>query len=88
MKHLLVAACLVAAPALAGTEEKYDQALEQSVLKIVASRMGELRGGFGFADRPVMVGTVGPEPARQADDWVDGLAPARQRVVIPVDAIM
>jgi hypothetical protein len=88
MKILLAAAFLLATPPLAGAQEKYDQALEQSVLKIVAARMGELRGGFGFAERPVMIRAAAQDEPRPVDGWVDGLAPARQRVVMPIDAIL
>jgi len=82
MRMLLIAACVLATPAFAEQAEKYDRALEQSVMKIVAARMGDLRGGYGAADQPMLITEMRqPEPV-VSDGWVDGLAPARERVFV------
>ena len=44
--------------ALAGpvaAETRYDRKLEEAVLSIVASRIGEIRGGFDLGVKPIMV---------------------------------
>lgn len=50
--------CALAAIVLAGqatAQPRYDRKLEEAVMKIVASRIGDIRGGFAFDARPVMV---------------------------------
>ena len=44
---------LLAAPAAAGA--RYDRKLEQAVMTIVAGKIGHIRGGFAYDDRPQLV---------------------------------
>lgn len=76
-----VAVVAVALPAMA--ERPYDRNLEKAVMEIVASRMGDIRGGFSYAQVPQLVAVQNlPLPAPQeihAPDGNDGLAPAVER---------
>lgn len=72
----------------AHADTQYDRRLEQAVMDIVASKMGDLRGGFSFDSKPAFVAaTAVPQPDPQAmrgaysatDPWQDGLAPAIER---------
>lgn len=50
--------CAIAAIALAGpatAEDRYDRKLEEAVMAIVAAKIGDIRGGFAFDAKPVMV---------------------------------
>ena len=77
----------------AAAETRYDRKIEQAALAIVASRMGELRGGFSFNARPVFVmgssdaintGSVAaPGGAASAAQWRDGVAPAVKGAASP-----
>lgn len=56
MHKVLISAALAAAiatPVFAETE--YDRKLEKAAADIVAAKMGELRGGFAFDARPVLI---------------------------------
>ncbi len=75
MKGLMICAAalaVLAAPAAAGS--RYDRKLEQAVLDIVAAKMGDIRGGFSYDDKPQIVvsqdamftGAIGIETARLA----------------------
>jgi hypothetical protein len=56
MINLLAGAVLLtAAHTPAAAETRYDVKLERAVMDIVASRMGELRGGFSFRRKPQFV---------------------------------
>lgn len=78
-----------AAPAMA--ETRYDRNLEKAVMGIVAGKIGDIRGGFSYKQRPQFV--VIPEavsaasvpaerPRKQASgDSNDGLMPAVERQV-------
>ena len=92
MKTLLYGMALsavIAAPAM--SETRYDRNLEKAVLDIVAGKMGDIRGGFSYKQRPqfvVVPDAVAPPAApaersgRQASgDRNDGLAPAVERPV-------
>ena len=67
-------------------EMRYDRTLEKAAATIAAGKMGELRGGFAFAQRPLL---LPPMPAaamvtqaprtRLADAADDGLMPAVER---------
>ncbi|GLQ77962.1 hypothetical protein GCM10007881_14780 [Mesorhizobium huakuii] len=80
---------MIAAPAAA--ETRYDRNLEKAALGIVASKMGDIRGGFSYKQVPQLVilpDTVPPpatateHPAVQASgDRDDGLSPAIERQV-------
>jgi hypothetical protein len=76
----------------AAAETRYDRKIEQAALAIVASRMGELRGGFSFNAGPVFVmgsdaintGSVAaPGGAASAAQWRDGVAPAVKGAASP-----
>jgi hypothetical protein len=47
---------VMAAPAAA--EPRHDVRLEQAVMKIVAQRIGEIRGGFSHRETPVFIRTA------------------------------
>ena len=49
----MVALAVVLTPALA--EQRYDRRLEAAAIRIVAAKMGDLRGTFGPDVRPVFV---------------------------------
>jgi|GEM_PF-1609469 len=80
---------MIAAPAAA--ETRYDRNLEKAALGIVASKMGDIRGGFSYKQVPQLVilpDTVPPpapateHPAVQASGYRDdGLSPAIERQV-------
>lgn len=81
---VLAAAAGGLAPAGA-VEMRYDRTLEKAAATIAASKMGEMRGGFAFAQRPLL---LPPMPAamvtqaprtRLADAADDGLVPAVER---------
>jgi len=80
---------MIAAPAVA--ETRYDRNLEKAALGIVASKMGDIRGGFSYKQVPQLVVLPDPvtppaiateHPAVQASgDRDDGLSPAVERQV-------
>ncbi|MDQ2632667.1 MAG: hypothetical protein M3Y78_02905 [Pseudomonadota bacterium] len=39
----------------ATAQPRYDRKLEEAVMAIVAAKIGDIRGGFAFGERPVMV---------------------------------
>ena len=50
--------CALAAFVLAGqatAQPRYDRKLEEAVMAIVAAKIGDIRGGFAFGAKPVMV---------------------------------
>ena len=92
MKTLLCGVALVAtivAPVAA--ETRYDRNLEKAALGIVASKMGDIRGGFSYKQVPQLVVLPDPvpppanateHPAVQASGGRDdGLSPAVERQV-------
>ena len=59
MKSSIAATLALAAgltPALA--EQRYDRRLEAAAIRIVASKMGDLRGAFDLDERPVFVAPI------------------------------
>ncbi len=88
--------CAVAAVALAGpvtAESRYDRKIEEAAMAIVAAKIGNIRGGFAFDARPVMVvvqddvvmGTTMSNAARMGDERLpDGLERAVDRPAAPV----
>lgn len=78
---------MIAAPAAAGT--RYDRNLEKAALGIVASKMGDIRGGFSYKQVPQLVILPDPvpppatahPPVQASGDRDDGLSPAIERQV-------
>ena len=90
MKSFLCGVALfsvMVAPAAA--ETRYDRNLEKAVIDIVASKMGDIRGGFSYKQVPQLVvlpeGTpvaaVSVEPPHKEASGNDGLVPAVERRV-------
>ncbi len=88
MKAILIAAALMLpSVAYANSGTRHDQRLEQAAADIVASKMGEIRGGFRHDEQPVFVVgaehsnsealSYGRDPEMTGSIWKDGLAPAR-----------
>ena len=80
--------CALAAFVLAGqatAQPRYDRKLEEAVMAIVAAKIGDIRGGFAFGAKPVMVvvqndvvmGTTDMNSA--ADRLPEGMARATDR---------
>ncbi|MDG4880520.1 hypothetical protein [Mesorhizobium sp. WSM4884] len=86
MKSFLSGMALVMAMAApAAAETRYDRNLEKAVMDIVASKMGNIRGGFSYKQVRQMVvlpggAPVPAEPRTQASK-LDGLMPAVERPV-------
>lgn len=55
MKALLCAGVAIALVGPATAQSRYDRKLEEAVMAIVASKMGDIRGSFAFDAKPVMV---------------------------------
>jgi hypothetical protein len=55
MKALLCAAIVFALAVPATPQSRYDRKLEEAVMAIVAARIGDIRGGFAFGAKPIMV---------------------------------
>ncbi|TJV74092.1 MAG: hypothetical protein E5X76_04855 [Mesorhizobium sp.] len=90
MKSFLCGMALLAAMAAPATAEtRYDRNLEKAVLDIVAAKMGNIRGGFSYKQRPQLVmlpdaTPVAPTPVelpRKEASGNDGLTPAVERRV-------
>lgn len=63
MKTLLAVALLLATPmAPAAAETRHDAKLEQAVMNIVASKMGDIRGGISYRRKPETVFMPGAFP--------------------------
>lgn len=62
-KMPLAAAMLITAVAPSAAGMRYDQKLEQAAMAIVAGKMGDIRGGFSYAQKPQFV--VRQEEVRQ-----------------------
>ena len=61
-------------------EPRYDQSLEDAATRIAAAKVGDIRGGFSFRDKPQFVAAqVAPPPVAHAEPDTahdDGLVPA------------
>jgi hypothetical protein len=55
MKALVCAALAIALVGPATAQSRYDRKLEEAVMAIVAAKIGDIRGGFAFDAKPVMV---------------------------------
>jgi hypothetical protein len=71
-------------------ETRYDRNIDQAAAKIVAGKIGDIRGGFSYDAKPVFVTTIEAAKADpmsthsipvRAGQWKDGLAPAVERKV-------
>ena len=68
MKRLLAGmAFVMLVTAQAAAEKPYDRKLEQAVMRIVAAKMGEIRGGFSYAQQPQLIRapSAAPRPPRE-----------------------
>ena len=91
MRTLLCGVALSATIAASAAETRYDRNLEKAAVGIVASKMGDIRGGFSYKQVPQLV--VLPDPApdsavaadhpqeQASGDRHDGLSPAVERQV-------
>ena len=80
-------ALLLPVTAYANSDARHDRRLEQAAADIVASKIGEIRGGFGHNEKPEFVAgdrlnpdapaVAFPRTATRDGFWKDGLAPAR-----------
>jgi hypothetical protein len=89
MRTLLAGAALMGFLATAAAaENRHDENIDRAAANIVAGKMGDIRGGFSYDSRLVLV--VPPDEASTAsapapsvttagDPWKDGLAPAVER---------
>jgi hypothetical protein len=90
MKTLAWALAAIVLAGQATAQPRYDRKLEEAVMAIVASRIGDIRGGFAFDARPVIVvvrdddtvmATTVTNAARPAPP--EGMAPAIERFASP-----
>jgi len=84
----LVGAVIAVALAAGGigsvaAQQRYDRKLEEAVMGIVASKMGDIRGGFALDTKPVMIVVQGDVvrsttefPVTHRPAPADGLVPA------------
>jgi hypothetical protein len=89
MKALGCALAVIVLAGQATAEPRYDRKLEKAVMAIVAAKIGNIRGGFAFDARPVMVvvqgdtvmGTTDMSAGRrmQPDRPPEGMARATER---------
>jgi hypothetical protein len=81
------AAFLAVMAASAAAEPRHDVRLEQAVMKIVAQRIGEIRGGFSHQETPVFIRTAAVS-ASPTDPIETGTVPriySDRRVMTPDD---
>lgn len=89
MKKMLGAAAILAVaavPSFAGT--RYDEKLEKAAMAIVAGKIGDIRGGFSYAQKVQLVvrqgetpRLAGEEPRQTGDGIVQGTPPQADRPV-------
>lgn len=100
MKTILAAAALFAAlngaawanSKIDGSIDQIDRSIDQAAARILAGRIGDIRGGFAPGQKPAFIRTVSAEttagtkrpiavPSRRVSGndgpWIDGLARAR-----------
>jgi hypothetical protein len=78
MKALVCAVSVVALAGPSAAQSRYDRKLEEAVMAIVAAKIGDIRGGFAFDAKPVMVIV--------RDDVVMGTTDMRAAQLAPPDA--
>jgi hypothetical protein len=90
MKTLLCGTAFLAAVAPAMAQQRYDRNLEKAAVRIVAGRMGDIRGGFSYGQVPQLVvlpaapppvSLPAPRLLTEASGGDDGLTPAVERQV-------
>ncbi|BCM18177.1 hypothetical protein [Mesorhizobium sp. J8] len=90
MKAFLCGMAILAAMAAPlAAETRYDRNIEKAARDIVAGKMGNIRGGFTYKQRPQFVVlpdaplpvAVPAEPPRKEASGNDGLTPAVERQV-------
>ena len=90
MKSFLCGMAFLAAMiAPVAAETRYDRNLEKAAMDIVAGKMGNIRGGFSYKQKPQLVvlpdtpppAPVPVEPSRKEASGNDGLTPAVERQV-------
>ncbi|CDX55470.1 conserved exported hypothetical protein [Mesorhizobium plurifarium] len=82
-------AFLAAMIAPAAAETRYDRNIEKAAIDIVAGKMGNIRGGFSYKQKPQLVvlpdtppsAPAPVEPPRKEASGNDGLTPAVERQV-------
>ena len=91
MKTTILAALLLAAiqsPVSAG--QQYDRSIEAAAIRIVAAKMGDLRGGFALDQKPAFVQPIDrSQPtylSARGGEWRDGMALATQERTIQVSS--
>lgn len=87
MKTTVLAALLLAAiQGQAAADQPYDRAIEAAAIRIVAAKMGDLRGGFAIDKKPAFVQPIDrSQPTHLSAprrEWPDGMAlAARERTI-------
>jgi hypothetical protein len=85
------AAFLAVMAASAAAEPRHDLRLEQAAMKIVAQRIGEIRGGFSHQETPVFIRTaavsasVGPTDPVETGTVTAAKPYSDRRVMTPDD---
>jgi hypothetical protein len=62
------------APAVAG--ERYDRKLEQAAMKIVAEKIGDIRGSFSYGQKPQFIVVQDTPPPGAGSSPGQGAAPS------------
>lgn len=87
MKTTILAALLLAAiPGSASAGQHYDRSIEAAAIRIVAAKMGDLRGGFAHGQKPAFVEPIDRNQPTHLSaphgEWRDGMALAvKERTV-------
>lgn len=82
---MIIASMAMLASTAHAAEPRYDHALEEAAARIAAAKMGDIRGGFSFGQRPQFVVTQSASAMKTANDIHtadppdDGLLPAVER---------
>lgn len=84
---MIIAVTLLPTMAYANSDARHDRRLEQAAAEIVASRIGDIRGGFLHDEQPVRIGNdrrtkrsltrIERRKRTSGPIWQNGLAPAR-----------
>ena len=78
-RFLAAAAVLVAIGAPSSAEVKYDRSIEAAAARILAAKIGDIRGSFAPGEEPVFVSgrRTGITGSVMASGWPEGLVRAR-----------